>query len=79
MAEINKPPSTKKLFESIDAIQNEQKFGNGVFTGYQEVGLNGDDGHWWDDIIILLCTKVGSSSSGGGGAAQAEKVTQYGN
>ncbi|MCI1615629.1 MULTISPECIES: hypothetical protein [Heyndrickxia] len=73
MAEINKPPSTKKLFESMDTIQNEQKFGNGVFTGYQEIGLKEDN--WWEDIpIILLCAKIGSSSSGGGGAAQVEKV-----
>ena len=31
MAEINTTPSTKKLYESMDTVQNEQKFGNGVF------------------------------------------------
>ena len=78
MAEINKPPSTKKLFESIDAIQNEQSLVM-EFSQATRVGLNGDDGHWWDDIIILLCTKLVVVALGVEGAAQAEKVTQYGN
>ncbi|MCI1615630.1 MULTISPECIES: hypothetical protein [Heyndrickxia] len=75
MAEINKPPSTKKLYESMDTVQNEQKFGNGVFTGYQEIGLKDEDGPWWEHLPgIIVCISVGSSSCGSGGSAQAEKL-----
>ncbi|MCT1398565.1 hypothetical protein M4D81_06040 [Paenibacillus sp. p3-SID867] len=63
MIEINnQKPIGKKLYGTVNIVQNDQLFGTGVLTGQQE--MRNDS---WSIILCCCC------SCGSGGSSQIDK------